>query len=94
LHQPLQGFLAGGAQRRHIDLHDVPKSVFPDGVVLVPQAVSDRSYLLPGLTRHKGRGQIARFSRSFVDSFETTLNRIVGFWSFSNAAPSMPAADR
>jgi hypothetical protein len=60
-------------------LYDVPKPVFPDGVVLVTQAVAERSYLLPGLARHKSRGQVTQFGRRFADPFEAPLNRIVGF---------------
>jgi hypothetical protein len=33
--QPPQGILTGGAQRREVDLHYVPKPVFPDCIVLV-----------------------------------------------------------
>jgi hypothetical protein len=70
--QPLQAVLTGGAQWREVDLHNSPKPIFPDGVVLVTQAVSERSYFLPGLTRHKGRGQITQFSGGFADPFEAT----------------------
>ena len=60
-------------------MHDVPKPIFPDGVVLVTQAVAERSYLRPGLTRHKGSGQITQFGGSLAGPFEATLNRIAGF---------------
>ena len=57
--QPPQGVFTGGAQWREVGLHDIPKPIFPDGIVLVTQAVSERSYLVPWLTRHKRRRQIA-----------------------------------
>lgn len=57
-------------------MHDVPKPIFPDGVVLVTQAVAERSYLRPGLTRHEGRGQITRFGGGLADPFEATLDCI------------------
>ncbi len=63
-------------------MHDVPKPVFADGVILVPQTVSERPYLLPGLARYKGCGLVPQFSRRFADPFETPLNRIVGFTVF------------
>jgi hypothetical protein len=62
-----------------VDLHDVPKPILPDGVVLVTQAVSERSDLPPWLARHKRRGQITQFSRGFADPFEAAFNRIVCF---------------
>ena len=57
-----QAALNGG----RVDLYNVPKPIFADGVVLVTQAVSEGSYFLPGLTRHKGRGQISQFSCCFA----------------------------
>jgi hypothetical protein len=75
--QPPQSFLTGGAQPREVDLNYVPNAVFPDGVVLVPQAVSESPYFPPGLTRHEGRGQVTQFGRGFANPFEAALNRIV-----------------
>jgi len=69
LAQPAQGFLTGGAQRRQVDLHNVPKPIFPDGVVFVAQAVAERSDLLPRLTGDKGCGQIAQFRCGFANPF-------------------------
>ena len=79
LPQPPQGVLTSGAQSREIDLHDIPKPIFPDEIILVTQAVSGRSYLVPGMARHESPGQITLFSRSFADPFEAPLNSIVGF---------------
>jgi hypothetical protein len=65
--QPPQSFLTGGAQPREVDLNYVPNAVFPDGVVLVPQAVSESPYFPPGLTRHEGRGQVTQFGRGLAN---------------------------
>jgi hypothetical protein len=59
-----------------------PKPVLPDGIVFVAQAVSKRPHLIPWLTRHEGRGQIAKFSRGFANPFEAALHRIVSLLVF------------
>jgi len=69
----------GGAQWRQVDLYDIPKAIFPYGVIFVAQAIAGRSYFVPRLTRRKRSGQTAQFGRGFADSFEAPLDRVVGF---------------
>ena len=67
------------AQRRKIDLYDIPESVFPNRVILVAQPVSEGTYCSPGLIWHQRGSHFPELGGSFTDSFQTALYSIVSF---------------
>ena len=57
--QLAQCFRASCREYWQVNLNDIPKPVFPDLVVLVPQTVSESPYFPPRLARYANGGEIA-----------------------------------
>jgi hypothetical protein len=70
------------AQRRQIRLHDVPKPIFANSIVFVPNPVTQRPYLMPWLIRHESGSKVTEFGSGLANPFEAPLNGIIGLTIF------------